>query len=235
MSPRRFSPPSARTAVSYRGGCLSSGFWLPPLAVIAIGLLMAVVTMGSSVSSMPVDVVTPVSLEVQPVESRGQLAALFTPEVQWWAGYIYEWAAETGLDPNLIATVMQIESCGDPQARSRSGAMGLFQVMPYHFNQTDDPIDFETNAARGLSYLSLALTAASGEVRLALAGYNGGIGVISRLESTWAAETQRYVYWGTGIYQDALQGNVESRRLQEWLSKGGASLCLQAHERLNLP
>ena len=113
--------------------------------------------------------------------------------------------------------------------------MGLFQVMPYHFLNLEDPYDPETNAMRGLSYLARSLAAAGGDVRLALAGYNGGISVISVSESMWSEETQRYAYWGTGIYQDVRQGEVDSSRLQEWLSRGGASLCLQAHQRLSLP
>lgn len=162
------------------------------------------------------------------------LATLFTPEVHYWAGAIQSWAAESGLDPNLVATVMQIESCGNPLARSQAGAMGLFQVMPYHFYATDNPYDPDTNALRGMAYLKRSLDAAQGDSRLALAGYNGGIGVIPRAEFTWAAETQRYAYWGSGIYQDAANGAIESLRLQEWLAAGGASLCRQARQRLGM-
>jgi hypothetical protein len=75
---------------------------------------------------------------------------------------------------------------------------------------------------------------AGGQARLALAGYNGGIGVIGRSESSWAGETQRYAYWGSGIYAEASNGATESSRLQEWLAAGGASLCRQAHSRLGM-
>jgi hypothetical protein len=68
-----------------------------------------------------------------------------------------------------------------------------------------------------------------------MAGYNGGIGIIGRGEISWAAETIRYVSWGSGIYAEALNGTGESSRLQEWLAAGGASLCRQAHTRLGLP
>jgi soluble lytic murein transglycosylase-like protein len=64
---------------------------------------------------------------------------------------------------------MQIESCGDPRARSRAGAMGLFQVMPYHFAGGDDPYNPDTNAVRGLAYLKRSLDTANGDPRLALA------------------------------------------------------------------
>ncbi len=171
------------------------------------------------------------------IQSRGTLLPLspvFTPEVQYWAGRIQVWAAASELDPNLVATVMQIESCGDPRARSRAGAMGLFQVMPYHFAAGDDPYAPDTNALRGLDYLKRSLEAALGDPRLALAGYNGGIGVVSQSEIAWAAETQRYAYWGSGIYAEASSAASESLRLQEWLAASGVSLCRQAHDRLGI-
>lgn len=161
----------------------------------------------------------------------GTLAAFFRPEVLYWEDSILRWSSDAGVDPNLAAVVMQIESCGDPRATSRSGAMGLFQVMPFHFRAGDDPYAPDTNALRGLSYLARSLKAANGDARLALAGYNGGIGVISRGEWTWAAETARYVYFGGPMYEDARQGRSQSSALDEWYSKYGVSLCRQASLR----
>jgi soluble lytic murein transglycosylase-like protein len=112
--------------------------------------------------------------------------------------------------------------------------MGLFQVMPFHFKSSDDPYEPDTNGLRGMSYLRQSLDAANGDARLAFAGYNGGISVIYKSEGSWAAETQRYAYWGSGIYEEANQGLEESLRLQEWISHGGASLCRQAATRLGL-
>lgn len=164
----------------------------------------------------------------------GQLAPLFTPQVQAWSPDILEWAQAWRMDPNLIATIMQIESCGDPQAVSSAGAMGLFQVMPFHFAADEDGYDPQTNARRGLAYLQNALDARGGEVRLALAGYNAGINGAKRPENLWPAETLRYVYWGMGIYSDAREGKDQSPFLQEWLDRGGSRLCEQAGQRLGL-
>lgn len=155
-------------------------------------------------------------------------------EVRYWASSIQAWSGQAGLDSNLVATVMQIESCGNPFARSSAGAVGLFQVMPDHFLVTDIPTDPQTNALRGLAYLKRSLEAASGNARLALAGYNGGISVIDRDETSWPAETQRYAYWGSGIYADAEDGASESQRLEQWLAAGGASLCRQARQMLGI-
>jgi soluble lytic murein transglycosylase-like protein len=129
---------------------------------------------------------------------------------------------------------MQIESCGNPSARSGAGAMGLFQVMPFHFRFGENPYSPDTNALRGLNYLVRSLQAANGDARLALAGYNGGIGVISRYEWTWSAETQRYIYYGAPIYADARSGATSSPMLDEWYRRYGAGLCRDASRKLGL-
>lgn len=163
----------------------------------------------------------------------GGISALFTPEIQFWAANLQRWSAENGVDVNLAATVMQIESCGNPDARSSSGAMGLFQVMPFHFLVNENGYNTETNALRGLDYLRRSFERANGNARLALAGYNGGIGVIGWAESAWPAETKRYVYWGA-MYDDAAQNATTSTRLDEWKTATGNSLCIQASRRLGL-
>ncbi|MEW6092929.1 MAG: transglycosylase SLT domain-containing protein [Chloroflexota bacterium] len=233
MPLRRSAPPST-AAVSDGDGCLS-GFLLPPLAVLVVGGTMAFFLLRpTNVSATAGDAIL---TEIPRGETASQpmgLSPIFTPEVDYWAEAILSWAAEAGLDPNLAATVMQIESCGDPRALSSAGAMGLFQVMPYHFTADENPYDPDTNAYRGMDYLRRSLEAAGGDPRLALAGYNGGIGVISRSESTWAEQTVRYAYWGSGIYTDASSGLEESPHLQEWLVTRGLSLCRQAAKRLGI-
>jgi hypothetical protein len=206
-------------------GCLS-GFMLPPLIVLCFGLLLAFAT-GSLKSP------DPQSQTVSP-SANGNLAPLFTPEIQFWSSDIIRWSSEHSIDPNIVATVMQIESCGNPDARSNAGASGLFQVMPFHFLPYENAYDPDVNAKRGLNYLAQSLKNSGGDARLALAGYNGGIGVIARSESNWAAETIRYAYWGSGIYADATQNANTSARLNEWLAAGGASLCRKARQRLGI-
>lgn len=209
------------------GGCLSF-YALPPLAVIFIACLLAALALNLPVQTSASPVVQPVSAPA------GGLSPIFTREVQYWGNDIVRWANASSLDPNLVATVMQIESCGDPRALSRAGAMGLFQVMPFHFHYGENGFDTETNALRGLNYLARALQTANGDPRLALAGYNGGIGVIHRGEWTWHAETARYVRYGAPIYNDARSGVSSSTALDEWYQRYGAGLCRQAAQRLGL-
>lgn len=168
------------------------------------------------------------------IPSSGQLAPFFAPSVLYWEAQIIEWAAQHNLDPNMVATVMQIESCGDPQALSNAGATGLFQVMPFHFTAGENMYDPQTNALRGMNYLAERLIQTEGDVGRAFAGYNGGHVAAGSSWDSWANETQRYFTWSTGIYDEALRGLAISETLNQWYEAGGRSLCAQAEERLNL-
>lgn len=164
----------------------------------------------------------------------GAIAPLFTPQVQHWAGDIARWAAAHQLDPNLLATVMQIESCGHPTVSSVAGAQGLFQVMPFHFGMNEDQLDPETNADRGAAYLNSCLGWANGDSGRAMACYNGGPSVLQKPFESWHRETQRYYRWGAGIYADTGQNRASSATLDQWLNAGGASLCQRASTVLGI-
>jgi hypothetical protein len=204
-----------------KGSCLSIFLW-PPFSAILFGTLLFVGLTRINLSTT----------FIQNTQINGTLARVFTPQVSRWENEILQWASKLNLDPNFVATVMQIESCGDPDAVSPAGAMGLFQVMPYHFAANEDPYAPEINATRGLDYLRASLEKYNGDIGLALAGYNGGINGASRPQSEWAQETIDYKYWGENIYADAATGQESSPVLEEWLAAGGASLCAQAEQRV---
>lgn len=201
-----------------RGGCLSILLWPPFSAVLAGALLLF------GLIRIPI--------QTNLKSSSLELSSLFTPQVLYWKTEILQWAKEYDLNPNLIAAVMQIESCGDPSAVSSAGAMGLFQVMPYHFAKGENPYSPNTNASRGLNYLRQSLDSFTGDIALALAGYNGGIQGANRPQSEWARETIDYKFWGENIYADAAAGYQSSPTLDNWLAAGGASLCAQAEQRV---
>ena len=115
---------------------------LIPLEILVLSILagfmavMAVRGLIGGQSNLPSAAETAVAgaaLALAPAPAEGALAPIFTPEVQHWAGQIIAWSNYFKIDPNLAATVMQIESCGAPGVTSGSGAQGLFQVMPFHF------------------------------------------------------------------------------------------------------
>jgi len=206
-------------------GCLS----LYSLPIFAVALITCLLTALSFNAPIPTS-----AQSANTTTSSTSLSPIFTREVQHWANDIVRWATAASVDPNLAAVVMQIESCGDPRATSSAGAMGLFQVMPFHFYFGENPYNPETNALRGLGYLSRSLQTSQGDARLALAGYNGGIGVIARGEWTWSAQTKRYVLYGAPMYEDARAGLAQSTYVQDWYAKYGVSLCNQAARRLGI-
>ncbi len=212
------------------------------VSVHSVGALrehfLAVVRANTRDSTFSIDEYDILSEEInphQPIDPAYELnLAVFTPEVQRWGVQIERWAAAYNLPPELVAIVMQIESCGDPTAVSSAGARGLFQVMPFHFGVGENWMESEVNAERGMEYLARSYQLSKGKIDLTLAGYNGGHSVIARHPTTWSDETQRYVYWGTGIWRDLGSGTVPSLTLNEWLSAGGEHLCRQASDVLIL-
>lgn len=172
--------------------------------------------------------------------TNAPLADLFTPSVDYWEPSIFRWSQEAGLNPNLVATVMQIESCGHPYVSSGAGAQGLFQVVPtFHFTEGgENQLDPDTNATAGLKHLNDCLYWTSDQdfngvaeqepdVGLALVCYNGGPGLITD-RSAWVQESHNYYTWGLGIWGDALRGHNRSNTLDGWLRAGGEILCAQA-------
>lgn len=210
------------------------GIMLPP--ILGTVLQATVSAAGSMVQAVPQVIESTFrSLTDRLHTESSRLAPLFTAQIDYWSADLERWSTDHDLDPNLLATVMQIESCGHPTVGSSAGAQGLFQVMPFHFASGENQLDPNTNASRGADYLKSCLGWANGDPGRALACYNGGPSVLQKPYTSWAAETQRYYYWGTGIYADAQQNQSTSTRLDEWLAAGGGGLCQRASTQLGIP
>jgi soluble lytic murein transglycosylase len=106
------------------------------------------------------------------------------------------------LEPALLAAVVYSESKFDPRAESSSGAIGLMQLTPATAEgialrtggsrfQLSDLYDPEINVRYGSWYLRHLLDRYDGDLRLALAAYNGGQGNVDR--GVLFAETREYV------------------------------------------
>jgi len=105
-------------------------------------------------------------------------------------------AAEHSLPPELIHSVIKVESNYNPAAVSPKGAQGLMQLIPAtarRFGVVDafDPAD---NIQGGAKYLRYLLDLYSGDYPLALAAYNAGEGAVAKYGTVPPyAETQNYL------------------------------------------
>lgn len=109
---------------------------------------------------------------------------------------IFEAGQNQGVDPRLLHAVIWQESKYKIQARSHAGAQGLMQLIPDTAKRfgCDDPHDPEKNIAAGTKYLSWLLKRFSGNVELALAGYNAGEGAVDKYDGVPPYnETKNYV------------------------------------------
>lgn len=116
---------------------------------------------------------------------------------------IFEVGENQGVDPRLIHAVIWQESKYDPHARSHAGAEGLMQLIPATAKRfgCEHPDDPEENVTAGTKYLGWLLKRFSGNVELALAGYNAGEGSVDKYEGIPPySETQNYVKIITGRY-----------------------------------
>jgi len=73
------------------------------------------------------------AVAAQPAAAQTTGCALsegFPGAVLRWCDWITQYAQSNGLAPGLVAALIWLESGGNEQAVSRSGAIGLMQVMP---------------------------------------------------------------------------------------------------------
>ena len=116
---------------------------------------------------------------------------------------IFEVAENQGVDPRFIHAVIWQESKYDTHAKSHAGAQGLMQLMPATAKRfgCEHPDNPEENITAGTKYLSWLLKRFSGNVELALAGYNAGEGSVDKYDGIPPFnETQNYVKIITNRY-----------------------------------
>jgi len=108
-------------------------------------------------------------------------------------------ATRSGLAPELVLAVIEVESSFDRFAVSSAGAQGLMQVMPFwkaELGRRDDNLTHNrTNLAYGCRILQFYLERENGDLRRALAAYNGSSGsrrYPDRVEAAWRGR------WRTG-------------------------------------
>ena len=89
-------------------------------------------------------------------------------------------ASRANLDPELVLALINVESNFDRFAISSAGARGLMQIMPFWLDEIGRPDDnlfnINTNLRFGCTILNIYLKREKGDMRRALARYNGSVG-----------------------------------------------------------
>ena len=89
-------------------------------------------------------------------------------------------ARRAGLEPELVLALIHVESNFDRFAISSAGAQGLMQIMPFWLDEIGRPddnlFDIDTNLRFGCTILNIYLERERGDMRKALARYNGSVG-----------------------------------------------------------
>ncbi len=128
-------------------------------------------TMAGGLLEVPADSV----IRIEPEDTFLPVSKLKLLDVPF-AEFISEAARTQGLAPDLVASVIAVESNFNPRAVSPKSARGLMQLMPetaarFGVSNVFDPRE---NINAGTRYLKELLERYNGNLALALAAYNAG-------------------------------------------------------------
>ncbi len=110
-----------------------------------------------------------------------------------------------GLPPSLVRGVIKTESNFNPKAVSHAGAKGLMQFMNATWEEWGEGnvYDPAANIDAGIRYLKYLLGRYDGNLTMALAAYNGGMGNLDRKGlANMPTETKNYVRLVTQRYKE---------------------------------
>jgi len=129
-----------------------------------------------------------------------------------------------GIDPHLARAVIQTESAFYAKARSRTGALGLMQLMPQTARRFGvvDPFDPRQNITGGVKYLRWLSENFNGDLTKVVAAYNAGEGAVTKYRGIPPfAETRAYVPRVLALYANhAVQPDPKAAGSMALLAKG---------------
>jgi len=133
----------------------------------------------------------------------GELSAFERANREKITQMIREVSARYRVDAALVRAVIQTESNWNTNAISRTGALGLMQLIPGTARQLgiSNAFDPRQNLDGGVRYLHMLLERYNGDLDKALAAYNAGPGAVDRAGGIPRfRETRNYVQKVTDSY-----------------------------------
>jgi soluble lytic murein transglycosylase-like protein len=174
--------------VAAAGGIMQLNKSLPVSQYLSETFYSHVVPATGAADTAP-DQAAAVAQPTEPKETLAQKRARYLP-------HVLAAALASKIEPALIEAVITAESAFNPMAVSRTGAVGLMQLMPdtaERFGVTDrwDPAQ---NILGGAKYLNFLLNK-FGNKKLAIAAYNAGEGNVKKHRNKIPpfSETRAYV------------------------------------------
>jgi soluble lytic murein transglycosylase-like protein len=115
-------------------------------------------------------------------DPNGSCDPLASGRLARWNGMAATAARKHGVDPALVRAIIAVESCGNPDAVSPKGALGLMQLMPKTALDygCSDPKDPGSNLDAGCRHLARLTDKLGGNVDLVVAAYNAGEGAVAK-------------------------------------------------------
>jgi len=153
----------------------------------------------------------------------------FKPEIE---KLIEENARRTGLDPDLLRSMMKQESGGNRKAVSNKGASGLMQLMPQTARSlgVTNIFDPAQNIAGGADYMAMLMKRFRGDTRKALAGYNAGPG---RVDQFGGVPPPSFAKGETYNYVRSIMADYERRKMITGASGDSSRLVSQTRPALD--
>lgn len=141
-------------------------------------------------------------------------------------------ATAEGVDPYLARAVIQAESAFYTKARSRTGALGLMQLMPQTAERFGvlDPFDPRQNITGGVKYLRWLMNTFENDLQKVVAAYNSGENNVIKYKGIPPfAETRAYVPRVLELYRKKLvQADPRAAGSMALLKKGRGGFQVEA-------
>ena len=143
---------------------------------------------------------TTLSIKTPARSNRGLIGQTqYNPEIVpgGYGDTVQQAAKSNGIDPSILAGLIETESSWNPGAISPTGARGLGQFIPEtaaeHGVNVNDPKSSIEGAARYLKYLQDYF---GGDLKLAITAYNGGMGRIKKFGGAIPGNAENQEYYG---------------------------------------